>query len=60
MTAYRCYCVDSDGHIGGPPAIVECADDRAAIEAAKALVNGRAIEVWDRMRRVIRLEPQRV
>jgi hypothetical protein len=51
--------VDPDGHVGGPPAIIECADDHAAIEAAKALVNGNAIEVWDRMRRVIRLEPKR-
>ena len=59
MTAYLCYCVDPDGHVGGPPGIIECPDDHAAIEAAKALVNGNAIEVWDRMRRVIRLEPKR-
>jgi hypothetical protein len=59
MTAYRFYFLDSAGHVAGPPDIVECADDRAAIEAAKALVNGKAIEVWEMARIVIRLEPKR-
>lgn len=59
MTAYRLYFVGSDGHIAGPPEVVECADDQAAIEAAKQLLDGKAIEVWDKARIVIRLDPKR-
>jgi hypothetical protein len=37
--------------------IVECEDDHAAIESAKQFVDGKAIEVWDEGRIVVRLEP---
>jgi hypothetical protein len=59
MTAYRFYYLDSAGHITAPPTVAEFADDQGAIEAAKALADGKAIEVWDRTRVVIRLEPKR-
>jgi hypothetical protein len=58
MTPYRFYLFESDGHIAGPPRVVEFPDDRAAIQAAEALLDGKAIEVWDRARVVIRLEPK--
>ena len=58
MAAYRFYSLDPDGHISGPPTVVEFPDDSAAIEAAEALVNGKAIEVWELARIVIRLEPK--
>jgi hypothetical protein len=58
MTAYRFYSLDSDGHIAEPPTVAEFPDDRAAIEAAKALLNGKAIEVWEMARVVIRLAPR--
>ncbi len=47
MTAYRFYYVGSDGHISMPPSVAEFPDDHDAIEAAQALVDGKAIEVWD-------------
>jgi NAD(P)-dependent dehydrogenase (short-subunit alcohol dehydrogenase family) len=41
----------SDGHfING--AILDCADDAAAIESAKKYADGHDIEVWDRKRKV--------
>jgi hypothetical protein len=42
ITAYRFYYVDSDGQIDGPPTIVECKDDRAAVKTAgQLLLDGR-------------------
>lgn len=58
MTAYRLYTLGSDGHIEGPPTIVECDDNQAAVERAKELLNGKAIEVWERKRLIVRLEPK--
>ncbi len=57
VTAYRLYVLSSDGHITGPPDTIECEDDRGAIETAKQLLDGKAIEVWDGNRLVIRVEP---
>ncbi len=59
MPVYRFYYVDSDGHISEPPRIADFRGDRGAIKAAEALLNGKAIEVWDGGRIVIRLEPKR-
>ena len=59
MPLYRFYYVNSDGHITEPPRIADFRGDRAAIEAAEALLDDKAIEVWDRDRVVIRLEPKR-
>jgi predicted dinucleotide-binding enzyme len=39
--------------------IVECADDKEAMEQAVQLLDGHCIEVWDAGRLVIRLAPQR-
>ena len=58
MTAYRFYALESDGHISGPPHVAEFPDDRAAIEAAQVLLNGKAIEVWEGARVVIKLWPK--
>jgi hypothetical protein len=56
ITAYRFYYVDSDGQLDGPPTIVECKDDRAAIKTAgQLLLDGKDIMVWDGGREVIRL-----
>jgi hypothetical protein len=59
MPIYRFYSVSSDGHIAAPPVVAEFPDDRAAIEAAKDLLNEKAIEVWEGPRVVIRLAPKR-
>jgi hypothetical protein len=55
MTEYRLYRVDDEGHIQGPPVIVSCDDDDAAIAQAKQYVDGVSIEVWDRARRIVRI-----
>ncbi len=59
MRAYRIYSFDKDGHIREAPEIVECEDDDAAIQHAKQLINGKAIEVWEKGRCVLRLFPAR-
>ncbi len=56
MIEYRAYTVGPDGHfVGFEP--LSCADDAEAIENAKRLVRD-AIELWQRDRFVIRLEPK--
>jgi len=56
---YRFYVLDKDDHVREPPQVFECPDDATAVEQAVPLVNGRAVEVWDHSRRVVRLEPKR-
>jgi hypothetical protein len=56
MEEYRAYFVGRDGHFNGFEPIV-CADDRAAIESAKRLVNWHGIELWSGARLVVCLEP---
>jgi hypothetical protein len=55
--AYRFYMLDEAEHISEPPLIVECKDDDDATNQARQLLDGKAVEVWDQARRVIRLEP---
>jgi hypothetical protein len=52
MTEYRLYRIDKEGHVDGPPVVVICENDDAAIAKAKQHVDGVAIEVWDLGRRV--------
>ena len=59
MPLYRLYVIMPGEHIRVPPEVVECPDDKAAIERAKQLLDGRIIEVWNFDRCVTRLEPQR-
>jgi hypothetical protein len=58
MADYRLYRLDKDGHIQGPPVIVTCETDDAALSQAKQYVDGVAIEVWDCGRRVAFLPPE--
>jgi hypothetical protein len=58
MPTYRIYVLEKDNHIHRPPMIIECADDGVAIENAKGFLDGRAIEVWDHGRLVVRLDPE--
>ena len=52
MPAYRVYKLDSHGKILGPPHIIECDDDAAAVTEATAYVDGFDLELWDHGRRV--------
>ena len=51
MQEYRAYVVGSDGHIKLCIDLI-CADDDAAKERAKALVDGHDIELWQSCRKI--------
>jgi hypothetical protein len=51
MADYRVYFVGSDGHFKSA-ADIEAPDDQAAIARAKALADGRQVQVWARDRYV--------
>jgi hypothetical protein len=55
MPLYRLYLLKADGHVLGPPKVVQSPDDRDATEKARQILEGRTIEVWDRSRFVARL-----
>jgi hypothetical protein len=61
MPTYRLYSFTPDRHGGEPPVTVECEDDEAAIERAKQLLDGQAIEIeiWQRDR-LARSRPARL
>ena len=59
MPTYRIYTFDKGGHVRGPSQIIECQNDEAAVKEAKQLLNGTLIEVWEKARRIIRLDPAR-
>jgi hypothetical protein len=52
---YRAYLIGRDNHIRAAR-LLEVDNDEDAIEAARPLVDGCAVEVWDRGRLVMRLE----
>ena len=55
MPDYRAYIIGRDGHF--TKAIdLDCADDSAAIESAKQLINGCDVELWQRDRRIARFD----
>jgi hypothetical protein len=52
---YRAYVIGLDGHF--IEAInLDCANDAAAIESAKQLINGYDVEVWQEDRMVTKLD----
>jgi hypothetical protein len=57
MADYRAYTIGHDGHFSDCEAR-SCAEDREAIEWAKQLVDGRAIELWCGERFVAKFEPK--
>ena len=52
MIAYRFYRLDWNDRVDGPPQIVECGDDDAALIEARNYVDGHAIEIWRDNKRV--------
>jgi hypothetical protein len=52
VIAYRLYTVDRKGKLSGPPHIVECKDDAAAMDEARKYVDGHDIEIWRDNKRV--------
>jgi hypothetical protein len=51
------YFIGYDGHLNGSEPLL-CADDEAAIDQAKRLVNRNGIELWSGVRLVARLTPK--
>ena len=56
MPEYRLFTFNDAGHITGPAAVIQCADDDAAIKEAKQLLDGHDIEVWQGTRIVVHLD----
>jgi hypothetical protein len=59
MTVYRVYKLREDGRISGPPHVIDCRDDEAAMRQARHLLEGHVREVWDLARFVGRIDPAR-
>jgi hypothetical protein len=59
---YRAYIIDIDGHrfLKAARFLSDHPDDATAIAAAKTLVKGHDVELWDGSRFVARLSPERV
>ena len=57
MPEYKVYSLNA-GRIAGPPKVLQCQDDNEAIDQAKQLLNGEALEVWTADRRVAVLDPK--
>jgi hypothetical protein len=57
VPTYRIYTFDKGGHVREPPKVIECQDDEAAVKEAKQLLDGKLIEVWEKARRIVRLDP---
>jgi hypothetical protein len=56
---YRAYQLDKFGHIFSPPTLVTANSDEAAIEAARRLINGHDVELWESTRRITQLKAGR-
>jgi hypothetical protein len=54
MPDYRAYILDREGKIRRFKPLI-CPDDDAAVVAAKQLVDGCDVELWQRGRKVVRL-----
>ena len=55
---YRVYSLNA-GRIAGPLEVLQCEDDNEAIDKAKQLLHGKALEIWTADRRVTVLDPKR-
>jgi hypothetical protein len=50
--SYRIYTIGRGGHFLGGSEVVECADDKEAVEKAMQLASGFDVEIWDHKRLV--------
>ena len=58
MTGYRLYCLDGANKVASAEWI-DADDDKAALEAAKEIVDGQECEIWQGTRLVARLPRRR-
>jgi hypothetical protein len=54
MPHYRIYVTTTDGHVTAPATVIECDDDQEAIAKAERYINGRAVELWEGARFIVR------
>ena len=52
MGDYRVYTLDGSGKTTGPPYVVRCEDDDAALILAQRLADDHTREIWEGARRV--------
>jgi hypothetical protein len=57
VPAYRIYRLSRDGHIQAPPRIIDCQDDKAAMQQARQLLDGELLEVWNENRKIGTVDP---
>ena len=57
--SYRIYTIGRGGHFLGSPDVVECADDKEAVEKAMQLAGDLDVEIWDHRRLVAPLPVRR-
>ena len=50
--SYRIYTIGRGGHFLGSPDVVECADDKEAVEKAMQLAGDLDVEIWDHKRSI--------
>jgi hypothetical protein len=55
MSEYRVYVIGVDGHFI-KAVLLDCADDKAAIESARQLIDGHDLELWQMDRQVAKFE----
>lgn len=58
MPEYKFYSIKIDGHIAKPPIVTDCPDDLTAIKAARQVLDGNDIEIWEGARVVAYLVPE--
>jgi hypothetical protein len=58
MPDYRAYLIGSDGHFWKSIAL-DVPDEAAAIAAAKQLVDGHDVELWQRDRKIGKFEKEK-
>jgi hypothetical protein len=58
MPYYRSYIIGRDGRFDTAMEF-DCDDDKAAMESAKQLVNGRDVELWQRDRKIAKFEAKK-
>jgi hypothetical protein len=54
MSEYRAYYVGTDGQFKGSREL-DCDNDSTAIASAKKLLDGHDIEIWNGLRKIVRL-----
>jgi hypothetical protein len=55
MSEYRVYVIGLDGHFINA-VLLDCANDKAAIESARQLIDGQDLELWQKDRLVAKFE----